>query len=169
MNKHIACSGYHTHAVLLKLAQQPRRRSGPDLVITGPLKTVAGHKGSSQVLLRLQERHFPSSDATYATQENPSSQYMWHTLQRIKDLQASLGLTTCMHQAAAKQDESRTHQSVARVRCLCCSMTVYKAYACMMQVVDTTGAGDCFTGAVAVGILEGKSYQEAMKFAGKAM
>ena len=35
-----------------------------------------------------------------------------------------------------------------------------------MQVVDTTGAGDCFTGAVAVGILEGKSYQEAMQFAG---
>lgn len=39
---------------------------------------------------------------------------------------------------------------------------------CVMQVADTTGAGDCFTGAVAVGILEGKSYQEAMKFAGKA-
>lgn len=35
-----------------------------------------------------------------------------------------------------------------------------------MQVVDTTGAGDCFTGAVAVGILEGMSYQDAMRFAG---
>lgn len=34
------------------------------------------------------------------------------------------------------------------------------------QVVDTTGAGDCFTGALAVGILEGMPYQEAMKFAG---
>jgi hypothetical protein len=36
----------------------------------------------------------------------------------------------------------------------------------LVQVVDTTGAGDCFTGAVAVGILEGMSYQQAMKFAG---
>lgn len=35
-----------------------------------------------------------------------------------------------------------------------------------MQVVDTTGAGDCFTGAVAVGILEGMSYEDAMRFAG---
>ena len=39
-------------------------------------------------------------------------------------------------------------------------------HASMVQVVDTTGAGDCFTGAVAVGILEGMSYQQAMKFAG---
>ncbi len=38
-----------------------------------------------------------------------------------------------------------------------------------MQVVDTTGAGDCFTGAVAVGILEGMSYQEAIKFAGGSL
>lgn len=38
----------------------------------------------------------------------------------------------------------------------------------MVQVVDTTGAGDCFTGAMAVGMLEGKSYQEAMQFAGIA-
>jgi len=38
-----------------------------------------------------------------------------------------------------------------------------------VQVVDTTGAGDCFTGAVAVGILEGMSYQEAMKFAGGSL
>lgn len=36
------------------------------------------------------------------------------------------------------------------------------------KVVDTTGAGDCFTGAVAVGILEGMSYQQAMKFAAAA-
>lgn len=34
-------------------------------------------------------------------------------------------------------------------------------------MVDTTGAGDCFTGALAVGILEGMQLQEAMKFAGK--
>ena len=39
----------------------------------------------------------------------------------------------------------------------------------LVQVVDTTGAGDCFTGAVAVGILEGMSYQEAMKFAGGSL
>ena len=37
-----------------------------------------------------------------------------------------------------------------------------------MQVVDTTGAGDCFTGAVAVALLEGKSEQEALRFAGEA-
>ena len=35
-----------------------------------------------------------------------------------------------------------------------------------LQVVDTTGAGDCFTGAYAVGILEGKAPEEALKFAG---
>ena len=43
-----------------------------------------------------------------------------------------------------------------------------QAHVCLIQVVDTTGAGDCFTGAVAVGMLEGKSFQEAMQFAGKA-
>ena len=37
-----------------------------------------------------------------------------------------------------------------------------------MQVVDTTGAGDCFTGAVAVALLEGMSEQEALRFAGEA-
>ncbi len=35
-----------------------------------------------------------------------------------------------------------------------------------MQVVDTTGAGDCFTGAYAVAILEGKKPEEALTFAG---
>lgn len=38
----------------------------------------------------------------------------------------------------------------------------------VLSVVDTTGAGDCFTGAFAVGILEGKSDAEAMKFAAAA-
>ena len=33
------------------------------------------------------------------------------------------------------------------------------------QVVDTTGAGDCFTGAFAVAFLEGSGFQEAMRFA----
>ena len=33
-------------------------------------------------------------------------------------------------------------------------------------MVDTTGAGDCFTGAYAVGILEGKAPEEALEFAG---
>jgi ribokinase len=36
------------------------------------------------------------------------------------------------------------------------------------QVVDTTGAGDCFTAAFAVGILEGMSASEAMRFASAA-
>ncbi|CAK0752448.1 hypothetical protein CVIRNUC_002147 [Coccomyxa viridis] len=36
------------------------------------------------------------------------------------------------------------------------------------KVVDTTGAGDCFTGAYAVGILEGKAPEEALKFAAAA-
>lgn len=35
-----------------------------------------------------------------------------------------------------------------------------------VQVVDTTGAGDCFTGALAVALLEGMPYQQAMQFAG---
>lgn len=34
------------------------------------------------------------------------------------------------------------------------------------QVVDTTGAGDCFTASFCVGLLEGKTYKEAMRFAG---
>eukprot|EP00891_Asterochloris_glomerata_P000203 jgi/Astpho2/203/Aster-x0426 len=36
------------------------------------------------------------------------------------------------------------------------------------KVVDTTGAGDCFTGAVAVALLEGLSEQEALRFAAAA-
>lgn len=36
------------------------------------------------------------------------------------------------------------------------------------RVVDTTGAGDCFTGAFAVGLMEGRSYLEAMQFASAA-
>lgn len=36
-----------------------------------------------------------------------------------------------------------------------------------MQVVDTTGAGDCFTGAYAVALLEGLEGKEALQFAGK--
>ena len=38
-----------------------------------------------------------------------------------------------------------------------------------MKVVDTTGAGDCFTGAYAVAILEGKGAAEALKFAGASL
>jgi len=36
------------------------------------------------------------------------------------------------------------------------------------SVLDTTGAGDCFTAAFAVAMLEGKSDQEAMAWASKA-
>lgn len=36
------------------------------------------------------------------------------------------------------------------------------------QVVDTTGAGDCFTAAFAVALLEGRPHQEAMRFASAA-
>ena len=35
------------------------------------------------------------------------------------------------------------------------------------QVVDTTAAGDSFTSAYVVGILEGKTPEEALSFAGK--
>ena len=34
-----------------------------------------------------------------------------------------------------------------------------------MELVDTTGAGDSFTGAYAVAILQGKSQKEALEFA----
>ena len=36
-----------------------------------------------------------------------------------------------------------------------------------VQVVDTTGAGDCFTAAVVVGVLQGMSYQDALQFGGE--
>ncbi|EFN51579.1 hypothetical protein CHLNCDRAFT_140074 [Chlorella variabilis] len=36
------------------------------------------------------------------------------------------------------------------------------------KVVDTTGAGDCFTAAFAVAVLEGRPYREAMRFASVA-
>lgn len=36
------------------------------------------------------------------------------------------------------------------------------------NVVDTTGAGDCFTAAYAVATLEGKEPQDAMRFAAAA-
>lgn len=38
-----------------------------------------------------------------------------------------------------------------------------------MKVVDTTGAGDCFTGAYAVATLEGKGAAGALKFAGVSL
>ncbi len=38
-----------------------------------------------------------------------------------------------------------------------------------MQVVDTTGAGDCFTGAYAVAVLEQQAPQAALRFAGAAV
>ena len=34
-----------------------------------------------------------------------------------------------------------------------------------LSLVDTTGAGDCFTGAFAVKLLQGASYADALKFA----
>ena len=38
----------------------------------------------------------------------------------------------------------------------------------VMHIVDTTGAGDCFTAAFAVAMLEGKSDEDAMEWASKA-
>jgi ribokinase len=40
--------------------------------------------------------------------------------------------------------------------------------ACPVQAVDTTAAGDCFVGALAVGLCEGKSIQAAAEFASAA-
>ena len=37
-----------------------------------------------------------------------------------------------------------------------------------MHIIDTTGAGDCFTAAFAVAMLEGKSDEAAMAWASKA-
>ncbi len=36
-----------------------------------------------------------------------------------------------------------------------------------LKLVDTTGAGDCFTGAFAVQMLEGANYEDALVFANK--
>jgi ribokinase len=40
--------------------------------------------------------------------------------------------------------------------------------ACSVQAVDTTAAGDCFVGALAVGLCEGKSLSTAAEFASAA-
>jgi ribokinase len=40
--------------------------------------------------------------------------------------------------------------------------------ACPVRAVDTTAAGDCFVGALAVGLCEGRSLQDAAKFASAA-
>ncbi len=40
--------------------------------------------------------------------------------------------------------------------------------ACPVQAVDTTAAGDCFVGALAVGLCEGKSLLAAAEFASAA-
>lgn len=37
-----------------------------------------------------------------------------------------------------------------------------------LKLVDTTGAGDCFSGAFAVKMLEGVNYEEAIRFGNKA-
>ena len=36
------------------------------------------------------------------------------------------------------------------------------------KAIDTTAAGDCFTGALAVGLAEGLSLDDAARFAGRA-
>lgn len=36
-----------------------------------------------------------------------------------------------------------------------------------LSLVDTTGAGDCFTGAFALQMLEGANYEDALTFANK--
>lgn len=50
----------------------------------------------------------------------------------------------------------------------CVSYAMSNLYPAMVveQVVDTTGAGDCFTGAYAVALLEGQPPQAALRFAG---
>ena len=37
-----------------------------------------------------------------------------------------------------------------------------------LKLIDTTGAGDCFTGAFAAKLAEDASYEDAMEFANKA-
>ena len=47
-----------------------------------------------------------------------------------------------------------------------CAMSSLCPAMVVEQVVDTTGAGDCFTGAYAVALLEGQPPQAALRFAG---
>jgi ribokinase len=56
----------------------------------------------------------------------------------------------------------------ARGAVLCAEGRTLQIPAFPVKAVDTTGAGDAFNGALAVGLAEGRAWDEAMRFAGAA-
>ena len=56
---------------------------------------------------------------------------------------------------------------LAAVTLICKREIVETASVSPEQVVDTTGAGDCFTASFAVAVLEGQPQRAALRFAGR--
>ena len=76
-----------------------------------------------------------------------------------------------VRQPAFKADKVRAHGGLLWVLCCPCmshSLTSIPCSRPFLQVVDTTGAGDCFTASFAVALLQGRSHGEAMRFASAA-
>ena len=93
------------------------------------------------------------------------------------ELQRLTGLPTRSEKQCIAAAEALVHQGVNKVLVKMGAKgsllvdiygnVVRQKAAPVLHVEDTTGAGDCFTGAFAVGMLEGKSDAEAMAWAGE--
>ncbi len=94
------------------------------------------------------------------------------------ELQRLTGLPTKTEKQCIAAAEALVHQGVNKVLVKMGAKgsilvdiygnVVKQKAAAVLNVEDTTGAGDCFTGAYAVAMLEGKSDAEAMEWAGIA-
>ncbi|KAI8107444.1 hypothetical protein M9435_002473 [Picochlorum sp. BPE23] len=94
------------------------------------------------------------------------------------ELERLTGMPTKTEKECIKAAEALVHQGVNKVLVKLGSKgsvlvdiygnTIRQKADKVLHVVDTTGAGDCFTAAFAVGMLQGKSDQESMAWASKA-